>query len=86
MQPTRELIRAIERDKIELAREMTLSQRLEAGGELFDSACEVAKAGIRMMHPDADEARVLELLRERIEIGERLERARELERDHAGRR
>jgi hypothetical protein len=85
MEPTPELIQALHRDKIESARQMTPQQRLDASGELFDSACEVARAGIRMQHPEADERTVLELLRQRIALGERLEKTRVLQRDHARR-
>jgi len=56
-----------------IKRAMTEEQRFRAGPELFDLACELTKAGIRMDHPDADEARVLELFRGRLVLAERLE-------------
>ena len=68
MEPTTEIIEAIRRDKIEAARRMSPENKLAAGAELFDLACETARAGIRMQHPEADGARVNELLRERLRI------------------
>lgn len=65
---------SIRRDKIEQARQMTDEQKLAAGGELFDYACWITKAGIRSQHPDANEAKVLEILRQRLELRERREK------------
>ena len=73
MDPTFELVDELYRDKVRQARAMTQEQRFLAGPELFDLACEFTKAGIRMDHPDADETRVLEPLRERLVLAERLE-------------
>jgi hypothetical protein len=73
MEPTPELIRALWRDKVESARRMTFAQKFWAGAELFDSACEVAKGGIRMQHPDFTEQQVMEELRRRLAIAERWE-------------
>ena len=86
MSPAREPIDSLRQEKIEQARSMTPEQRLSAGGELFDYACWISMAGIRSQHPNADERRILELLRERVALGERLEAKRVLERDRAGRR
>src|SRR5258706_1536288 len=60
MEPTKELINALHQDKLEQARAMTEKQRLEAGGELFDYACEITKAGIRHDHPHASEEESLQ--------------------------
>ena len=51
---------SIRRDKIEQVRQMSDDdeQKLRAGGELFDYACWITKAGIRSQHPEADEATV----------------------------
>ena len=73
MEPTPELIRALWRDKVENARELTFAQKFWAGAELFDSACEVTKAGIRWQHPDFSEAQVMDELRRRLEIEARWE-------------
>lgn len=75
----------LRREEIDDARRMTPQQKLEAGGELFDYACLATKAGIRMQHPHASETEILQLLRERVELGERLERERILKRDRPGR-
>ena len=75
----------LRREEIEDARRMTPQQRLEAGGDLFDYACVATRAGIRMQHPDASESEILQLLRQRVELGEQLERERILKRDRAGR-
>lgn len=47
--------------------------KLLDGPRLFDYACKVSMAGIRNQFPDADEARVREILRERLAIGRQLE-------------
>lgn len=73
MDATLELTDELYREKVLQARAMTQEQRFRAGPELFDFACEFTKAGIRMDHPDADEARVLELLRERLALAKKLE-------------
>ena len=72
-EPTPELLDALYRDKVRAARAMTPGDRLLAGLRLFDLACEMTKAGIRMQHPEADEARVLEILRARLDLARRLE-------------
>jgi hypothetical protein len=52
---------------------MTEEERLRAGPQLFDFACEWTKAGIRMDHPEADEAEVLKILRRRLAMAQKLE-------------
>lgn len=74
MNPTREEILEIDRAKIRQARAMTFEQRLLAGPELFEFACEVARDGIRMQFPDADDAEVERVLCERIDRVRRRER------------
>ena len=73
MEPTKELIEQLHREDLEQARSMTPEQKLLAGAELFDYACEITKAGIRAQHPEADEAQVLNLLRQRLELGRRIQ-------------
>ena len=73
MEPTQELVDELYWDKVLQARQMTMEQKLLAGPQLFDYACEIAKMGIRMQHPGADESRVVELLGERLALAERLE-------------
>lgn len=52
--------------QIELYRQMTGEQRLEIALNLHELSCEISRAGIRHQHPNADEAEVDRLLRERI--------------------
>jgi hypothetical protein len=67
MEPTPEMIREIDRAKIEQARRMSFEERFLAGPDLFEFACDVARDGIRMQFPDADDAEVERILRQRIE-------------------
>ncbi len=60
-------------EEVHRARRMPLGEKVFAGIELFDLACEFTKSGIRVQHPEADEARVLELLRDRLALARRLE-------------
>ncbi|QOV90680.1 hypothetical protein [Humisphaera borealis] len=76
MEPSPHLIDQVFLDKVTSAKAMTEEQRFLAGPELFDFACEWTKAGIRDMNPNADDAKVLELLRKRIALGEKLELSR----------
>ena len=73
MEPTKELIDALYRSEILLARQMSEEEKLLAGPRLFDRACRIMKDGIRSEYPDADEARVEELLRARLALVRRLE-------------
>lgn len=75
VEPTKQIIDDLYREKVERARRMTPWEKLMAGPALFDSACAWTKAGIRMQHPQADERRVQELLIERIESQRRQEQA-----------
>lgn len=70
----RELAKQIERDRVERARRMPIAEKLLAGEKLFRMACETTKIGIRMQNPGIDEATVLQILRERIQLGLKLER------------
>jgi len=76
LQPTKEVIDAIFREKVRWARRMSLEEKFLAGPELFAMACQVTRAGIRHQHPDADEDQVHKILRERLALGRRLREAR----------
>lgn len=52
---------------------MSMGEKILAGPRLFEAACRMMRAGIRLQHPDADEARVTELLRERLALQRRME-------------
>lgn len=73
MEPTPELLRQLRQEEIDRARKMTFAEKFWAGAELFDYACEITKAGIRMQNPGFTEEQVMDELRRRIEIGNRLE-------------
>ena len=73
MEPTKELIDALWRDKVEQARRSAPEEKLRAGGELYDEVIERMIAGIRMQFPQASDEHVREELLRRLEINERLE-------------
>jgi hypothetical protein len=76
VEPTKELVDAIYRDRVLRARRMTLEEKFLAGPQLFESVCRRMRDGIRMQFPDADEQRVEEILRQRLAITRRLENSR----------
>lgn len=49
-------------------REMTCEQRVLTSLRLHALACDMARLGIRRQHPNADEEKVSELLRQRLEL------------------
>jgi len=73
MQPDRQLIHALEHDRVERARAMSPEDKLMAGPRLFEQACRVMADGIRDEHPEATEAEVQELLRARLALLRRAE-------------
>lgn len=73
MEPTQELIDALYREEILLARRMSPEEKFLAGPRLFDRVCRIMRDGIRDQHPGADEARVEEILQARLRLTRRLE-------------
>ena len=73
MEPTRELGDQLYREEVLAARAMTPEQRMLAGAELFEFACEIAAAGIRNQYPGASEEEVAQRLAARLELQRRLE-------------
>lgn len=73
MQPTKELVDSIYREKVLRARRRAPESKLIDGPEIFEYACEVARAGIRAQNPVATDDEIERLLRRRIRIGEQLE-------------
>lgn len=63
----------IDKDAFEQAVRIPPSQRLLDGPRLFDLATTFTKAGIRAQHPEADEHEILDLLRQRIALVQRME-------------
>jgi len=64
MQPQEALQR-----QIECYRGMTGEQRLGIALDLHALSCDLSREGIRRQHPDADNAEIDRLLRERIRAG-----------------
>jgi len=54
--------------QIERYRQMTGEQRLAIALELHEMSCNIARAGIRRQHPDADESEVEKFLHARLEL------------------
>ena len=75
MEPTKELIDSLYRERVDRARRMSPQDKLLAGAQLFDYACGISKAGIRSQHPEADEEAVLQILRQRLARARRREGA-----------
>ncbi len=63
MTPTAALEKQIQR-----YRAMTGEERLAVALELHELACDIARAGIRRVHPGADDSEVERLLRRRLEL------------------
>ncbi len=76
MTPTQELVDDIYRDKVRAARAASMDEKLWIGEELFHYAAGITMAGIRHQHPEADEAEVLRILKQRLELRERMEQHR----------
>jgi hypothetical protein len=73
MQPTKELIDAIDRERLERARQTPPAERVLAGLQLFELTSRIMADGIRSQFPEADELRVQEILRQRLALSRRLE-------------
>ena len=64
-------------ERVRKARKMSPAEKFLAGEQLFESACEWTKVGILMNHPGADETEVLDRLKQRLALVDRLERTHE---------
>lgn len=64
--PYAALAEEIFRERVERARVMPGDQKLLAGQELFESACEITLAGIRHQFPGHSEEHYREVLRKRL--------------------
>ena len=74
MELIKELADAIHQERVLRARRTPIEQKVLVGPELFEFACQITCAGIRDQNPEADEARVPTLLRDRLALARRLER------------
>ena len=75
MEPTKELIDAIYRERVLRARRTPPEEKILAGPRLFDYACRITKDGIRSQHPDASEQEVEQILLQRLALRRRLRAA-----------
>jgi hypothetical protein len=73
MEPTKELVDAIFRERVLRARRMPPEDKLLEGVRLFDNDCRIMKERIRNEFPDADEEHVNEILIDRINLIRQLE-------------
>jgi hypothetical protein len=60
------LIDALRDERIERAKRMDPAQKAIDGPRLFEWACRITMDGIRAQYPEADEADVRRILRERL--------------------
>ena len=71
--PDAPLIEELYRQEVLEARRMSPEDKLILGERLFRWACAVTLEGIRLQNPNATEEECQRKLRERIELGKRLE-------------
>jgi hypothetical protein len=55
-------------EQIQRYRRMSGEQRLAVALDLHEMSCDIARAGIRHQHPNADDAEVERLLRQRLQL------------------
>jgi hypothetical protein len=72
MEPTQELLDAIYRERVLRARQVSPAQKLLAGAELFDQACDRMRTGLRDENPGVGEETIEELLGRRLDLLRRL--------------
>ena len=63
----------IYRSRVLRARQECIEDKILAGQELFEGACEITLAGIRHQNPGVSEERAREILRDRLKLGRKLE-------------
>jgi len=73
MEPTQQFVDELFWEQVQRSRQMSPEDKFFAGARLFDRSCRIMADGIRDQYPDADPARVQELLRERLALIRRLE-------------
>jgi hypothetical protein len=71
--PYAPLIDELYREEVLEARRMPAEEKLILGERLFRWACAITLEGIRSQNPSATEEECQRLLRERIELGKRLQ-------------
>lgn len=75
MGPTQELVDELFRNQILRARATPPEQKVLDSLRLFEFTCRIMMDGIRSANPGVDEARVREILAERLELLNKLEQA-----------
>ena len=65
--PYAELAEELFRERVERARQMPAEEKILAGQQLFEAACEITLLGIRDQFPGRDEAFYREVLRKRLD-------------------
>jgi hypothetical protein len=75
MEPIKELVDDLYRERVIRARAIPPEQKLLAGARLFEDVCERMSAGLRDENPEADEVTIQELLRCRLDFLRRLRSA-----------
>ena len=75
MEPTKELIDDLYRERVLRARRTPAEEKLLDGPQLFDLACRIAKDGIRNQFPGATDQEVEQILAQRIALHRRLEKS-----------
>ena len=73
MEPSAHFVNRLNQAEIESAKRQSFAQKFMAGAELFDYACSITLSGIRMQHPNFNEAQVKAELHRRLAIGRHLE-------------
>lgn len=73
MEPPRDVIDAIYRERILRARQVSIAEKLMSGADLFEEVRERMAEGIRSQYPELDDAAVRELMRQRLERLRRIE-------------
>ncbi len=76
MEQIKELADDIYRDRVLRARATPAEEKLVVGPRIFERVCRIMADGIRHQFPEADAARVREILRQRLQIARKLEGAR----------
>ena len=71
--PSKAYMDGLYRETVLAARRMSMAERLELSGALFDDLCERMRDGIRFQFPDAGSEQVEHVLGERLRLARRLE-------------
>lgn len=62
-----QLARALRRERILRARARSPWEKMQAGGDLFDAACQLTKIGIQRQYPHWSNAQIFNEIRRRLD-------------------